>query len=146
MNLQGQKYSPPPSPTVTPPPREDKRGKGQNTIHPPPAGTPSKGRQKSEGQKYSTPSSEAVHPSPPKADCQRGELAQSSSAVANEICSCETSRFPKPSSTGKLPFSRPLSQTFSLLRVLPLLNKYRRGLKLPQGRQLSNVYLKIYIG
>jgi len=25
---------------VTPPPREDKRGKGQNTIHPPPSGTP----------------------------------------------------------------------------------------------------------
>ena len=41
-----------------------------------------------------------------------GEL--STSAVANGICSCETSRFPKPAYLGGL---LPRSQTFSLLRA-----------------------------
>jgi hypothetical protein len=42
-------------------PREDREPSSKVTIHPPPSGTPSKGRQKYKLQNISTPSSKAVH-------------------------------------------------------------------------------------
>ena len=79
---------------------------------------------------------------PPLEEVDRVLVCVLSTPVANRICSCETLRFPKPSSTGKLPFSRPLSQTFSLFRVLPLIKKYRRDLKPPKRdkRSVSKSY------